>query len=284
MDRRAVPLLASIGILAVAAGTAFAYRVTIADTLAAARKPALPKAQPYVPPAAPVPPATEAEPTPAPAPAPAPKPSSAPKPAPSPEPKPEPAPAPAVAEKNLAVPFTPQAPHANWDMPYQEACEEASLIMAAAYFEGLAAFTPEEADRRILELVAWQEATFGYYEDTTAEEVARTAREYFKLKDVRTFEVASIEDVKREVAAGRVVIVPAAGRLLKNPYFRGEGPKYHMLVVKGYTKDGLIISNDPGTRRGADFLYDPAVLFEAIHDWNGGDVANGAKVAVSIGG
>ena len=41
-------------------------------------------------------------------------------------------------EYNLAVPFQPQAPFANWDMPYQEACEEASLIMADAYFAGQA--------------------------------------------------------------------------------------------------------------------------------------------------
>ncbi|MCR4279964.1 MAG: hypothetical protein NUV82_00890, partial [Candidatus Komeilibacteria bacterium] len=33
------------------------------------------------------------------------------------------------AEYNLDVPFMSQAPHANWDLPYQEACEEASLIM-----------------------------------------------------------------------------------------------------------------------------------------------------------
>jgi hypothetical protein len=29
----------------------------------------------------------------------------------------------------LSVPFTPQAPHANWNPPFDEACEEAALLM-----------------------------------------------------------------------------------------------------------------------------------------------------------
>ena len=266
MSKRLLAVLASFGILAAAAGTAFAYRVTLKETLVAVRRPALPTAKPYVP-----------LPVSATATAPVPKPST------KPVPKPEPA-EPGVTETNLAIPFTSQAPHANWSLPYQEACEEASLIMAGAYFKSETSLAPDEADRRILELVKWETETLGFYEDTTVEEVARIAREYFKMKDVKTKAVASIDEVKTEVAAGRVVILPAAGRLLKNPYFTGEGPKYHMLVVKGFTKDGKIITNDPGTRHGADYLYDPATLYNALHDWNGGDVENGAKTMLSIGG
>jgi len=41
-----------------------------------------------------------------------------------------------LSEINLPVPFTPQAPHANWAMPYKEACEEASALMAIRYSFG----------------------------------------------------------------------------------------------------------------------------------------------------
>ena len=45
--------------------------------------------------------------------------------------------APAIASSLLIpVPFTPQAPTANWDTLHNEACEEASAIMAWRYFEG----------------------------------------------------------------------------------------------------------------------------------------------------
>ena len=56
-----------------------------------------------------------------------------------------------------------------------------------------------------------------------------------------------------------------------------------MLIIKGYTKEGNFITNDPGTRRGADFIYSPGVLMNAIHDWNGGDVDNGKKVMIVVG-
>ena len=37
---------------------------------------------------------------------------------------------------NLAVPFQPQAPYADWSLPYKEACEEASVTMVAYYYGG----------------------------------------------------------------------------------------------------------------------------------------------------
>src|SRR3989344_4989971 len=58
-----------------------------------------------------------------------------------------------LAEVNLPVPFTSQAPHANWDMPYQEACEEASALMAIRYAFGNPIFSPNDADAGIRDLV-----------------------------------------------------------------------------------------------------------------------------------
>lgn len=182
---------------------------------------------------------------------------------------------------NLAIPFASQAPHANWDLPYQEACEEASMIMAARFLRG----QPLDADimdAEILKLVDWQEKRFGYYKDTTAAEMAIVMREYFGFNRVEVRTEFTIDDIKREIAAGRPVILPAAGRLLSNPNFRQPGPVYHALTVKGYLKDGSIITNDPGTRNGKDFLYDPEILYNAIHDWVIGDITLGQKAMIVV--
>jgi peptidase C39-like protein len=269
MRKSLIPYIAIAVVLA--GGVAFAYRGAIREAFEARNRPELPPAQPYQP--RPEPEPTVGEPA---------EPIETPAPEPEPPVEPAPAPAPTTSGVNLDVPFTSQAPHANWDMPYQEACEEASLMMVHAYIDGAGAFTPNEADRQILALVAWEEEHLGFYKDTTAEETARVAREYYGHAKSRAVAITSMEDVKREVAKGNPVILPAAGKLLPNPYFSGDGPLYHMLVVKGYTKDGKIITNDPGTRRGADFLYDPAPLWNAVHDWNGGDVVNGAKVMIVV--
>jgi hypothetical protein len=269
---RRVIFIAMLLLLAVA-GTAFAFRNVIRDAVASRMKPTLPIAEPYQPiPVVDVASTTATLPPPKPADV-----TAQPKPATKPN-----APPASKKEANLAVPFTSQAPHADWGLPYQESCEEASLIMINAYFKGSGPFTPDEADRQILAMVAWETKTFGYYEDTTADEVARIGREYYSYKNTRAVDITSIEDIKKEIDRGVPVALPAAGRQLNNPYFSGQGPLYHMLVVKGFTKDGKIITDDPGTRRGADYLYDPEVLWNAIHDWNGGDVEHGRKVMIVV--
>lgn len=186
------------------------------------------------------------------------------------------------AEFNLDIPFAAQAPYAVWDALHKDACEETSVIMAAHFVMKKSLPTPAYIESEILKIVGWETKNFGFWKDTDAAKTAEILRNFYNLKDVRVIYDMSMEDVKKEVAAGFPVILPAAGRELHNPYFSGEGPFYHMLVVKGYTKDGKIITNDPGTKRGKDFIYNDDVLFNAIHDWNGGDVMNGRKVMIVV--
>jgi hypothetical protein len=176
-----------------------------------------------------------------------------------------------VKEINLDVPFSPQAPFADWGLPYQEACEETSALLVHYFLQDLA-LTPGVADSEILNLVAWQKENLGHYQHTTALETAQMLNNYFGYERVEVQYDISMDDIKSHVAAGRPVILPLAGRLLGNPYFRSPGPVYHMLVVKGFTEDGKFITNDVGTKRGENFAYDPDVLFNAIHDVpEGGD-------------
>ena len=135
----------------------------------------------------------------------------------------------------------------------------------------------------IQKVVAWEKNKFGFFEDTTVEETVQILKEYFGLTGVKAVYDITIDDIKKELAAGRPVIVPAAGKLLFNPNFRGGGPPYHMLVIKGYTKNGYFITNDPGTKRGADYIYKIDVLYKAIHDWvPGGNVLDGRKAMIVV--
>ncbi|MAG28998.1 hypothetical protein CL632_02535 [bacterium] len=194
------------------------------------------------------------------------------------------------SEYNLAIPFSPQAPHANWELPYQEACEETSLIMVDRYFKNQT-LSADEADKDIHKLVLWQKQRFGYYEDTKAREVVVIGREYFDFNVELDYDVTA-ENIKKHISDNKIVIVPAAGQMLGNPYFTGLGPVYHMLVIRGYTEDKFI-TNDPGTKRGKEFLYDYNTLINAIHDWplnTGGDsqsitaevMATGEKVLIVV--
>ena len=165
----------------------------------------------------------------------------------------------------LKVPFTSQAPHANWDDPYQEACEEASLIMVNAYLNNNP-LTPARADAEIIDLVTYEES-LGLSQDITIEQVATIAENYYGYK-TRIIENPTVDIIKQELTFQNPVIVPAAGRKLGNPYFSGEGPWYHMLVVTGYDRNEFI-TNDPGTKRGEGHKYKYQTLMNAIHDWTG---------------
>lgn len=181
----------------------------------------------------------------------------------------------------LAIPFTSQAPHANWDQPYQDACEEASALMAHAFY-AKQKFTRDEANNELLKIVEWQNQRFGDYKHTTVEQTADLLQEYFKHENVRIITNPTANDIRRELASGHPVIVPAAGRLLGNKYFTAPGPVYHMLVVRGYDRWGYFITNDPGTRRGNGFRYKEKVLMNAIHDWHDTDIKKGAKVVIVV--
>lgn len=194
------------------------------------------------------------------------------------------APAALPPETNLAVPFTPQAPHANWEQPYGDFCEEASVLMAASYIHSDTIASPEDADQKMLAIKAFEDQTFGYSKDTTASETAQILRDFYDIDAVMLKDNPTITDIKQALATGKLVIVPAAGRLLGNPYFQAPGPLYHMFVIKGYTNNGQFIVNDPGTRRGADFLYSEATVMNAMHDWRpDGQIELGRKVIIIVG-
>ncbi|MBI5793486.1 C39 family peptidase [Candidatus Uhrbacteria bacterium] len=185
---------------------------------------------------------------------------------------------------NLAVPFTPQAPQGNWDVPYQEACEEASVYMVQQFYQGSpeGLINADQADTDILQIVAFEKELFGFYEDTTAEQVATFAELMFGYTTQLIID-PTIDDIKAQLALGHPVIVPAAGRELHNPYFTAPGPVYHMLVIRGFTQDDQFIVNDPGTYRGEAYLYDFDTLMNAMHDWNnGGEITQGRKVVIVL--
>ncbi|MBI2122241.1 MAG: C39 family peptidase [Candidatus Sungbacteria bacterium] len=183
----------------------------------------------------------------------------------------------------LPVPFTVQAPFGNWSSPWQDFCEEASVVMVAHYLWKLP-LTPKFADAEMQLIKTYETYVFGRYKDTSAEETTQILRNLYGFKEARVLYDPRLADIKRELSGGNPLIVPVAGRLLGNPYFRPPGPLYHMLVIKGFDDAReVFITNDPGTRRGENLEYPQKKLFEAIHDWNGGDVTRGKRAMIVIG-
>lgn len=180
----------------------------------------------------------------------------------------------------ITVPFQSQTPLGVWDPLHEETCEEASLLLVK-HFLGETTPTPVEMDAELLDLVQW-ETENGYGWDVGIDEMKSIAQDRYGFAGtiLDNVDVDTLEEMLRQ---GNPVIIPAAGRLLGNPYFSGEGPIYHMIVIVGYDKTSFI-THDVGTKRGENYRYRKDVLMNAIHDWTGGedDILLGAKRALVL--
>ena len=172
------------------------------------------------------------------------------------------------ATLSLKVPFTPQAPTGNWDELHNEACEEASAIMAEAYFSGdtRAEIPADEVETQITKLVNWEQANYGYSLDTTAAETAKMMDTVYGLHATIVKNYTE-DDLKKALQNNSIVVLPVNGQIIGNPYYKQPGPIYHMLVVRGYTST-QIITNDSGTKHGENYLYDFSTLKNAGADWD----------------
>ncbi len=179
---------------------------------------------------------------------------------------------------NLNVPFTSQAPTANWAEPFQNACEEASLMMVYYYYQNKKMPDKSAVEKIIIDMVDWQINNWGSHPELPISKEADLALAMYNQKTEIVSDL-TVAKIKSLLDQGKPVIVPADGKKLNNPNFRNGGPAYHVLVIKGYTGDKFI-TNDPGTRLGADFIYTQDNLMYSIADW---DEAKHAAVGSKVG-
>lgn len=175
--------------------------------------------------------------------------------------------------QTIEIPFSPQAPFAEWtDERQQDGCEEASSIMAVYGILGKT-LTYAEAKTLILDLSDYEIQTIGSFHDTSAEDTAKwIIQDYLKYPNVEVKKNIKAVDIIFELFKGNLVIVPVNGQALENPYFSPPGPDRHMLVIKGYDKEkNEFITNDPGTKFGENYRYKADLLFRAIQNYPTGN-------------
>lgn len=179
-----------------------------------------------------------------------------------------------IASEKRAIPFTSQAPTGDWsDDRFQNGCEEASVAMAMRWIKGEEFTSPEDAKREIFDLAKYEEKTFGNHVDASIEDVGKILSGYYSFKNHSVVHGIDIENIKKELAKGNILIVPVFGQALKNPNFKQPGPVTHMLVVLGWDSAAKkFITNDPGTKNGKGYAYDEKILFDAIWEYPTGKI------------
>lgn len=174
------------------------------------------------------------------------------------------------AKSKQDVVFVVQAPKAQWENElFQDACEEASVLMAGSWLDDRkSAYSKEDATQELEKMFAFETEKYGQAYDLSIKDTAQFFRDYYGAQDIHVVYDIGVNDIVRALAEGHLVIVPSNGQKLGNPYFTSPGPERHMLVITGYDqKKREFITNDPGTRRGEDFRYDYDTLMAAVRDY-----------------
>jgi hypothetical protein len=178
--------------------------------------------------------------------------------------------------------FIQQAPDKNWSEPWQDACEEASLITVDYFYKNISSVTTEENHNAILKMIEF-ENTQNFTSDMNISQMTVVAQKYLNYQ-TKIINSPSVNDLKEYLVQNIPIIVPANGKILyqENKHFNDGGPYYHNIVILGYddTKNQFIV-HDVGTKAGAYFHYSYSLLMESIHDFpvsgNKEDINSGAK-------
>ncbi len=183
--------------------------------------------------------------------------------------------------KLIKTAFVEQAPEKNWDQPWQDACEEASLLTVDFYYQNKSS-SPEIVRGNILNMIKFEE-TQNFTKDMNIAQMAIVGEKYLNYQS-KTIDNPTIEQIKKYLNQNIPIIVTANGKTLyqENKHFNSGGPYYHSLVILGYDNGKKqFIVHDVGTKFGAYFHYSYSLLLESIHDFPESgkkeDINNGQK-------
>jgi len=182
----------------------------------------------------------------------------------------------------IKSPFISQAPEKNWEQPWQDACEEASLLIVDFYYKNKKEVSTETARDSLLDMINFGKSK-NYSYDMTIGQMATVGEEYLFYKS-KIIDNPTIHQIKKYISQNIPIIVTANGKTLyaENKYFKSGGPYYHSLVILGYDDDkNKFTVHDVGTQFGAYFKYSYSLLMESIHDFpisgNKEDINSGEK-------
>ncbi len=177
-------------------------------------------------------------------------------------------------EKILDVNFYSQFPLdlASWvkyDEPYQNFCEEASLLNWYYY---LIWKKPnlEKYNKDLLRLREIQDLILDWwYKHSSLQDTLKILIAFQDEKTKVFWEILknpTIQDIKENINKRNVIIAPLYWKWLSNPYFKWWWPIYHNLLIKWYTEQNFIV-NEVWISKWDWFKYNQNEIMKNIHNF-----------------
>ncbi|OGH68679.1 MAG: hypothetical protein A3I29_04990 [Candidatus Magasanikbacteria bacterium RIFCSPLOWO2_02_FULL_44_11] len=172
---------------------------------------------------------------------------------------------------SLSVPHIWEIPDGVWVKPWNNACEEASIIMIEEYYLSTAKrkLPPKEIKQKLWPLFTWEDKIFGSNADTDAARTARIINEYSSFS-ATVIKNPKLEDIKMEISLGHPVMsFHYAKGMNPDHRFAINGSYYHVMVITGYDdiKQEFLI-NDSEFKNGLDYRYPYATIMDTLHDFD----------------
>lgn len=180
---------------------------------------------------------------------------------------------------DLSVDFYPQSPFWKWWPIFEDACEEASVLLALNYVRDDYMNRIQFRDE-LLKIVDWENKVFWYFKDTNVDETAQILENFYNFSNYEIKENPSIEEMKNEISQWNIIIAPIYGIWL-NPNYWWVWPDYHFLVIKWYTKNSFI-THDVGTAKWESYIYNQNTLYNRIHDYHPENIELGEKKIIIL--
>lgn len=177
-------------------------------------------------------------------------------------------------EKILNCQFYAQAPRWNWRAPFEDYCEEASVILWVNCLNN-EEVNIEKFESQLSEIDTWFTDKFWKSKDQTVKQMAQAIKEKYDL-EYEIIDNPSFKDIQTAINSWNLVVAPLAWKMLKNPHYKNGWPNFHALLVVGYKKD-KVITNDVWTRSWKNYEFKKDIFMNALHDYVSWDIKKWEK-------
>lgn len=183
-----------------------------------------------------------------------------------------------IPPKKLNCQFYSQAPTWNWNQPYQDYCEEASIILWLNCLEWKNVWLNEYLSQ-LDGLWAYEQKNW-YEKDVSMEEIKKILLKKY-WKESKIIKNPTFDKIKKILDKWHLMIVWVAGQQLWNPYYSWDGPIYHVVLVVGYDWNN-IITHDVWISKWENYRYDNKHFINSIHNWSKENILEWEKVILEI--
>lgn len=171
----------------------------------------------------------------------------------------------------LKVPYTSEVPLGSWVKPWNNACEEASIIMAESYYFGNETMDKKTAVKYMTPLFGIQNKIFGGNADTDSVRTARLLNEYLSVQaNIQTD--PTLDEIKEQLRQGKPVVTFHYAKDLKNPNHRWRvgGSYYHVMLLVGFDENTneFFVHDSGDDKTGSYYRYTYDNIMDTLHDFN----------------